>query len=85
MSYIDRFVLAVPTANKQKFIAHATQFDSLFIDHGPTRNPGDSDRQIYGRHRRHLRQPVESTLSLLQRHDPGTELACAVNQGARLI
>ena len=36
MSYIDRFVLAVPTANKQKFIAHATQFDSLFIDHGPS-------------------------------------------------
>ena len=37
MSYIDGFVLAVPTANKQKFIAHATQFDSLFIDHGATR------------------------------------------------
>ena len=37
MSYIDGFVLAVPTANKQKFIAHATQFDSVFIDHGATR------------------------------------------------
>jgi uncharacterized protein YbaA (DUF1428 family) len=37
MSYIDGFVIAVPTANKQKFIAHATQGDSAFIDHGATR------------------------------------------------
>ena len=37
MSYIDGFVLAVPTANRQKFIAHATQFDSVFIEHGATR------------------------------------------------
>ena len=37
MSYIDGFVLAVPTANKQKFIAHATDFDSAFIEHGATR------------------------------------------------
>ena len=37
MSYIDGFVLAVPTANKQKFIAHATQFDGVFIEHGATR------------------------------------------------
>jgi uncharacterized protein YbaA (DUF1428 family) len=37
MSYIDGFVIAVPTANKQKFIAHATKGDSAFIDHGATR------------------------------------------------
>ncbi len=37
MAYIDGFVIAVPTANKQKFIAHATVFDSAFIEHGATR------------------------------------------------
>ena len=37
MSYIDGFVIAVSTANKQKFIAHATHFDNVFIEHGATR------------------------------------------------
>ena len=37
MSYIDGFVLAVPTANRQKFIAHANKFGSAFIEHGATR------------------------------------------------
>ncbi|MBL0728405.1 DUF1428 domain-containing protein [Piscinibacter sp. HJYY11] len=37
MSYIDGFVIAVPTANKQKFIEHARQFDSIFIELGATR------------------------------------------------
>ena len=37
MSYIDGFVLAVPTANKQKFIDHAKQLDSMFIELGATR------------------------------------------------
>ena len=37
MPYIDGFVIAVPTANKQQFIAHANQADSLFIEHGATR------------------------------------------------
>ncbi len=37
MSYLDGFVLAVPTANKQKFIAHATQFDSVFVENGALR------------------------------------------------
>ena len=37
MSYVDGFVLAVPTANKQKFIAHATDSDNIFIEHGATR------------------------------------------------
>ena len=37
MSYIDGFVIAVPTANKQKFFDHAKLGDSLFIDLGATR------------------------------------------------
>ena len=37
MSYIDGFVIAVPTANKQKFIAHARQLDPLFIELGAIR------------------------------------------------
>jgi len=37
MSYIDGFVIAVPTANKQKFIDHAKQGDSVFIDLGAIR------------------------------------------------
>ena len=37
MSYIDGFVIAVPTANKQTFIAHANKGDGVFIEHGATR------------------------------------------------
>lgn len=37
MSYIDGFVLAVPTANKQKFIDHAEKGDSVFMELGATR------------------------------------------------
>lgn len=37
MSYIDGFVIAVPTANKQKFIDHAQHADSVFIDLGAIR------------------------------------------------
>ena len=37
MSYIDGFVIAVPTANKQKFIEHARLSDSIFTDLGATR------------------------------------------------
>ena len=37
MSYIDGFVIAVPTASKQKFIEHARHFDSLFIELGAIR------------------------------------------------
>ena len=37
MSYIDGFVIAVPTANKQKFIDHAKNADSMFIEMGATR------------------------------------------------
>ena len=37
MSYIDGFVIAVPTANKQKFLDHANLGDGVFIDLGATR------------------------------------------------
>lgn len=37
MAYIDGFVIAVPTANKQKFIDHANQGDSVFMELGATR------------------------------------------------
>ena len=36
MTYIEGFVIAVPTANKQKFIAHANVSDSVFMEHGAT-------------------------------------------------
>ena len=37
MSYIDGFVLAVPTANKQAFIEHAKKLDPIFIELGAIR------------------------------------------------
>ncbi len=37
MAYIDGFVMAVPTANKQKFIKHASEADSLCLQFGAIR------------------------------------------------
>ena len=37
MSYIDGFVIAVPKANKQKFIDHAKKGDSVFTELGAQR------------------------------------------------
>ncbi len=37
MSYIDGFVIAVPTANKQKFIDHAAQGNTVFMEYGALR------------------------------------------------
>ena len=37
MSYSDGFVLAVPTAHKDKFIAHTTLGDAVFQDEGALR------------------------------------------------
>ncbi len=37
MTYIDGFVLAVPNANKQKFIDHADQADPMFAEMGAKR------------------------------------------------
>ena len=37
MTYVDGFVAAVPTANKDKYIEHATKAAIVFKDHGATR------------------------------------------------
>ncbi|MCC8536085.1 DUF1428 domain-containing protein [Xanthomonas axonopodis pv. poinsettiicola] len=37
MSYIDGFVLAVPTANKDAFIAHARMGDAIIMEYGALR------------------------------------------------
>ena len=37
MTYIDGFVIAVPTANKDQFIEHARKADSIFLELGATR------------------------------------------------
>lgn len=37
MSYIDGFVLAVPTDNKQRFIEHAKLANSVFMEQGALR------------------------------------------------
>ena len=37
MTYIDGFVIAVPAANKDKFIEHARMADPVFIELGATR------------------------------------------------
>ena len=37
MSYVDGFVAAVPTANKQAFLDHANAVDALFLEFGAIR------------------------------------------------
>ena len=37
MPYIDGFVAAVPTENKEKFIEHASKGDPVFLELGATR------------------------------------------------
>lgn len=37
MSYVDGFVLAVPTANREKFITHARTGDAVFMEYGALR------------------------------------------------
>lgn len=37
MAYVDGFVIAVPTANKDKFIEHAKKGDAFFLENGATR------------------------------------------------
>ena len=37
MAYVDGFVLAVPSTNKQQFIEHAQFFDSMLLEMGATR------------------------------------------------
>jgi uncharacterized protein YbaA (DUF1428 family) len=37
MTYIDGFVIAVPTANKERFGEHASMADAVFLELGATR------------------------------------------------
>lgn len=37
MSYIDGFVIPVPNANREQFIAHARAFDAIFVEFGAIR------------------------------------------------
>jgi uncharacterized protein YbaA (DUF1428 family) len=37
MTYVDGFVMAVPTSRKQEFIEHAGKADPVFIEFGATR------------------------------------------------
>lgn len=37
MSYIDGFVIAVPTAHRDRFHAVPTRIDKLFVEHGALR------------------------------------------------
>ncbi len=37
MSYIDGFVIAAPTADKQKFLDHAKRMDAIFLELGALR------------------------------------------------
>jgi len=37
MSYVDGFLIAVPTANRERFIEHARSVDDWFIENGALR------------------------------------------------
>jgi len=37
MNYVDGFVLAVPTANQQRFLDHANSIDAIFLELGALR------------------------------------------------
>lgn len=37
MTYVDGFVIAVPSANREAFIEHARKFDTLIMEHGALR------------------------------------------------
>ena len=37
MTYINGFVIAAPTANKEKFVAHAQRMDAIFMELGALR------------------------------------------------
>jgi uncharacterized protein YbaA (DUF1428 family) len=37
MTYVDGFVIAVPAANRQRFVDHAEHADPVFVELGATR------------------------------------------------
>ncbi|WP_416140430.1 DUF1428 family protein [Halomonas sp. HK25] len=51
MNYVDGFVAAVPTANREKYIQHARDAALVFKEHGALHfspMPFDGKRLIYG-------------------------------------
>lgn len=58
MSYIDGFVIAVPTASRQKFIDHAERIDSVFIELGAV-------LRLYTRAKAGASRPLEEALGHL--------------------
>ena len=47
MSYIDGFVIAAPTANRQEVIDYAARFDPIFIEFGALRVVGAVATALY--------------------------------------
>ena len=61
MSYIDGFVIAVPKANKQKFIDHASLADPVFMDLGATRILECWEDDVKDGHTTDFRRAVQAT------------------------
>ena len=60
MAYLDGFVIAVPTANRDKFIAHAEGADTVFTDLGATRVVECWDDNVPAGHTTDFRRAVEA-------------------------
>ena len=61
MSYVDGFVIAVPKANKQKFIDHASLADPVFMDLGATRILECWEDDVKDGHTTDFRRAVQAT------------------------
>ena len=59
MAYLDGFVIAVPTANRDKFIAHAEGADTVFTDLGATRVVECWDDNVPAGHTTDFRRAVK--------------------------
>lgn len=60
MAYLDGFVIAVPIANRDKFIAHAEGADTVFTDLGATRVVECWDDNVPAGHTTDFRRAVEA-------------------------
>lgn len=61
MSYVDGFVIAVPKANKQKFIDHAAMADPVFMEMGATRIFECWEDDVKDGHTTDFRRAVQAT------------------------
>lgn len=55
MHYVDGFIIAVPHANRQAFIDHATKADAVFLEYGALRVT-----ECWGRTYRAARRPIST-------------------------